>query len=918
MNQYALRIAWLCTKIMIGSFLGAIMILVYASYSTAIRHMIQQHITTSFHDQFSCNWNAQIEYINLVTLELSFTNVSIHPCNQEKEKWSLYADKFILTASWIDLITKGFFSCSGSFYQTMIHEDQYDHRSYFSRLLVNMFSSDLPGIISFNYIAINQSQWTIYNSTTQTSGSCDYSCQLSRESDGLHIKLHVTDGNINYKNKVIVEKIIGCLVSIIPYSYDYKDIYTHVDAYLTVPTLQDKGSCFCKGDIYAGKGAFVIANDDQSCIIEPLKIDFTDKALPFSCAINLQSDILQKICMQQLIDEELKGNLSCALKGNLAAQNMQLDFTTQLSQAEYKKNSLLDKAYVRIYQQDDHYHINLFVGNNLYAQGSCTYQDSLYHFTLQNTQPIASWLSRYWYIPQELGQLSGKFDIKKLQADGHYTLPVYSDKLAAKKIVQGAWHLDTTIFTTTGTIADTKYQATIGFLGAPHLVKLYCADTHQTFIDLHEHQDPTQGTVGFVGFNTIKNMIADSYKSSFWQPGQFDLQGQLKHGAYHAKVSSSDAHIRIPFLYNVIQDITGNMVFDFVERSMSIDQMMAHLYQGSIECQRAVAIFADPARLSFLYAPLFFNNILLSWNKGIFGTVSGTVLLNKQIDKPLLMQGTLLIDKAQLKGNIFSQEFQEQLQGTLQTNSSEKMTGDLDITIASKEPILVETAFLKAMIHADLHIKNKIENPLIEGVLLVTAGQLNFPYTSLEISHGQIALMPKQSTQPSLELVAKGKIKRYNITMHATGTTIDQQIHFESSPYLTEEQIISLLLVGSHDNSLTAVMPAVFMQKIQELVFGPALSKSKLDILFARLLQSFKNIRIFPQFSNQTGRGGVRGVIEVDATDRLQGRIDSNLMQLEDTIFEADYLITDDVTIRAIKDGPSTYGGEVEMRWKFS
>jgi len=27
--------------------------------------------------------------------------------------------------------------------------------------------------------------------------------------------------------------------------------------------------------------------------------------------------------------------------------------------------------------------------------------------------------------------------------------------------------------------------------------------------------------------------------------------------------------------------------------------------------------------------------------------------------------------------------------------------------------------------------------------------------------------------------------------------------------------------------------------------------------------------------------------------------------------------VTDDVTLRGQKDGPSTYGGEVEFRWKF-
>ncbi len=40
-------------------------------------------------------------------------------------------------------------------------------------------------------------------------------------------------------------------------------------------------------------------------------------------------------------------------------------------------------------------------------------------------------------------------------------------------------------------------------------------------------------------------------------------------------------------------------------------------------------------------------------------------------------------------------------------------------------------------------------------------------------------------------------------------------------------------------------------------------------------------------------------------------------MQLEDTKFDVDYAVTDDITLRAQKDGPSTYSGEVEFKWKF-
>ena len=61
----------------------------------------------------------------------------------------------------------------------------------------------------------------------------------------------------------------------------------------------------------------------------------------------------------------------------------------------------------------------------------------------------------------------------------------------------------------------------------------------------------------------------------------------------------------------------------------------------------------------------------------------------------------------------------------------------------------------------------------------------------------------------------------------------------------------------------------------------------------------------------------MRGIIEINPTDRLHGKINSNFFQLEDTKFEVEYDINDMVTARAMRDGPATYGGEMEMRWKW-
>ena len=125
-----------------------------------------------------------------------------------------------------------------------------------------------------------------------------------------------------------------------------------------------------------------------------------------------------------------------------------------------------------------------------------------------------------------------------------------------------------------------------------------------------------------------------------------------------------------------------------------------------------------------------------------------------------------------------------------------------------------------------------------------------------------------------------------------------------------------MLLFGSDDNSI-AILPDFVHKQLNDIIFGPAVSESKLQRRFSTLLDPLKYVRFYPQLDNQQGRGGMRGIIEINATDRLHGKINSNFFQLEDTKFEVDYDINDVVTARAMRDGPATYGGELEMRWKW-
>ena len=918
MKQFFYRFLLLLSKILLGCLFGCIILLFYASRSQVVRQEIKKSVQEIFKDKFDCDWDGEVASVNLLTLHIAFNNVSMLPGNQSDD-WSLYAHRFDMHASLFEFILHRRFACHGCFEQVVVYEKQRDEKSRFAQVVSKMFFEGLPTNISFDYVTMKQSQFVFEDVTGEIKGSYNYNCQMSCERDGVHTKLYVLDGNLVYKDVTIFENMFGNFVSIMPYNNDLKEIYARVDCRLSIPALQEKGSCFLVGDLYRAHGAFVLSNEDQSFIVEPLKIRLKKHSMPVTCSVTMESEIIQRLLAQKIIDSDITGNVTLSVKGNLLDLTAGIQANLQAQNIAYKNNNLVDRAFINFQKENSGYHTQLLVNNDTWFEGVWTpNKEGCFDFNFTNVAQLQPWWNRYWVMPIGKGSITGSVDPALYKATGDYKFELHSAKLESTMQVAGSCKVNAEELHCSGSFSDKKYACIIKFQPTPHLVKLQYYSDDETFIDLHEQQEPSIGTVGFAGFNFIKNLLPDQYKSSFSQPGKFDIHGKLQQGGYYADVITKDAHIRIPSLYNVIKDFQATTMFDLIGRSITIDHVVASLYEGFVRCDHATAIFDGQAQPTFLFIPLFLDNVLMSWTKGIFGIVSGRLFLSQQLQQVPELQGNLIVDKAQLKGNIFSQEFQEQLIGTVGSSQGMDANCRLDITVETKEPIAIETSFLQATIHLDLHVGNTMKQPEIEGTIDIASGELKFPYKSLFITHGQIVITPKNSTDPTIEFIARGKIKRYDITMRATGTMLDQQIHFDSSPYLTEEQIISLLLVGSQYSSLSVVMPAMLMQKLHEIVFGPAISKSKLDVMFDRLLQSFKNVRIFPQFMNQTGRGGVRGVVEVDATDRLHGRIDTNLMQLEDTIFEADYMLTDDVTMRAIKDGPSTYGGEVEMRWKFS
>lgn len=373
-----------------------------------------------------------------------------------------------------------------------------------------------------------------------------------------------------------------------------------------------------------------------------------------------------------------------------------------------------------------------------------------------------------------------------------------------------------------------------------------------------------------------------------------------------------DASLKIPGTYTVIKELSGIIDLHSTERCVIIRDLTVGLHKGSAWSSRATFYFSQEGSLEYAHIPLQCKDLLVSKHKELFGTLSGGITLTFRSGR-WHCSGVLTLENAHVRSNLLSAQVQRNLMAPA-VGSSVLQTVDLDLQIKSRAPIRVNTSFLSTDAYLDIILRGTADKPTLAGSIELSHGTLAFPYKPLFVTTGTLTLAPEQPDGPTINLTAKNKIRSYTVTMRVTGSLSQPSITFEASPQLSEEAIMTLLLAGSDQGSLTDAMPRMIMQQIEDLLFGSEESLSAAMQFLKGLLTPLKNVRLVKKGADQEE---LQAVLEVDINDRLRAKAQNNLKLSDETQLELEYVVSDDVTVKAVRDQSGTLGGEVEMRWKF-
>lgn len=120
----------------------------------------------------------------------------------------------------------------------------------------------------------------------------------------------------------------------------------------------------------------------------------------------------------------------------------------------------------------------------------------------------------------------------------------------------------------------------------------------------------------------------------------------------------------------------------------------------------------------------------------------------------------------------------------------------LDLQVGSTEPILLRGNVARGALRPEVRITGTGQVPRLEGTVYLEPSTVTLPGATVEFRGGTLTFDPRNPSVPILSLVGTAEKFGHDITAVVTGPYDDPEIELTSTPPLSSEDILLILLAG--------------------------------------------------------------------------------------------------------------------------
>lgn len=149
----------------------------------------------------------------------------------------------------------------------------------------------------------------------------------------------------------------------------------------------------------------------------------------------------------------------------------------------------------------------------------------------------------------------------------------------------------------------------------------------------------------------------------------------------------------------------------------------------------------------------------------------------------------------------------------------------LGVKVTGDRFLKARTELFNGEVSANVKLEGTLADPVAVGDLRVDSGIVRFPFGSLEVQQGFVALTSENRYHPQISVSATSKQFGYDVNMQVSGTANAAVVQFSSNPPLSSEQVLLLLTAGELPQGAFSLTPQQRAQTLAMFLGRDLLSK---------------------------------------------------------------------------------------------
>lgn len=240
----------------------------------------------------------------------------------------------------------------------------------------------------------------------------------------------------------------------------------------------------------------------------------------------------------------------------------------------------------------------------------------------------------------------------------------------------------------------------------------------------------------------------------------------------------------------------------------------------------------------------------------------------------------------------------------------------LNVRVSSDPDVRLETHDLQLVADVDLGLHGTLGNPVGMGTIHILSGEAVLRGNRYQLDRGDITMINPFRTQPLLDLQARTRIQRYDLTMDISGPIDHMRMAYRTDPPLPTSDVLSLLALGYVRNTgeLVTTNQSISNQGATALL-SEALNSQTTNRI--QRLFGVSRIKIDPNVGDPAFISGTRVTIEQQVSHDLTLTYATNTGSTQQRVIQFEWALSDRISLIGVRDQNGIFGTELIFRHRF-